>query len=260
MTPRRTNRSVGVAALLASCACAVLTPAVARAQTPAENREGHALFDQGYASYQALDYAAALPLFQRAFVLTRNAAMLYNIGATLEHLNRRAEAATALRRYLSAVPDAANRAEVEARVAQLETSEAPSSSPTSAAPVMSTVASSSPPPPNPIVVHPRERPIWPWIALGGGVLVAGAGILVSALAPDPALATDEMGYVARSNQAASQHIAGGVMMGVGFAAVVASIVGLATPNRGSDASHVAWGAFPTRDGGGLFVSVRSRGF
>ncbi len=227
--------------------------------TAAEAREARTAFNQAFSAFQALDYASALPLFQRAYVLTRNPALLYNIGTTLEHLGRGTEAATALRRYLAANPTAANRADVEAHIAQLDAA--------SVAPVAH--ATSSAPPSASIVLppdsHPRvttaPRPAWPFVLLGVGLAAGVAGGVTLALTPDPGAGTvhvSETEYLRAMDAANTQRIAGIAVAGVGAAVAIVSVILIAT-HRPERVERVAWGVTPGPEGVMVTLGVRGRG-
>ena len=81
-------------------------------------REGTRYFDVG-------DFRAALDAFKRAYVAHEEAGILFDIGECHRHLGESADAVHAYRGYLRKKPDAANRSEVEALVAQLEGTSAP---------------------------------------------------------------------------------------------------------------------------------------
>lgn len=244
------------------------------AQTSAERREGSRFYDQGYAAFQALDYANALPLFQRAFVLTRDAAMLYNIAATLERLGRQAEAATALRRYLAANPTASNRAEIEAHVAELEQHAPASTAPvaSSAAPVASSVAPvasaaplASPSPASSAPLHTvtvvqSSRPIWPWIVLTAGVLVSVGGGVLIAVGPEPNAAAirSERDYLGAVNTANIERSVGIALAGVGVAAIAVAVIGAVTYHP-AQRSSLAWSVMPGPDGMMITFGMRGRG-
>jgi tetratricopeptide (TPR) repeat protein len=101
----------GVAAALA------WSPLVARAAQDGENpvREAGKHFQRGVALYSEADYAAALVEFQRAYTLSPNAAVLYNVGETEFQLRDYAGALATFERYLAeASGNDPHRSEVEA--------------------------------------------------------------------------------------------------------------------------------------------------
>ena len=110
-----------------------LTPALAPAQgapKPGAVEEGKAHFQRGVALFQETDYRAALVEFRRAYELSQNYKVLYNIGQTDIELQDYAGALRAFQTYLDAGGaeiEAARRASVQedikklgARVARVE--------------------------------------------------------------------------------------------------------------------------------------------
>lgn len=121
---------LGLGVCLVLSALGVLEVSTAGAQAPAPSRpatatdpsrdqEARGLFDAGRTSFDAGRYTDALGYFQRAHELSGRPALLFNIATTHDRLRHDAEALGAFEAYLSSVPDAQNRAEVEARIAPL---------------------------------------------------------------------------------------------------------------------------------------------
>jgi tetratricopeptide (TPR) repeat protein len=116
----------------------LLAPAAALAQTPppappaadSSAEEGKARFQRGVALFKEGDFRSARVEFRRAYELTKNYKVLYNIGQTEFELTDYAGALRAFQRYLAdggAEIDPARRAQVEddikklgARVARIE--------------------------------------------------------------------------------------------------------------------------------------------
>lgn len=106
---------------------ALLTTATAAAQTeptpsPAAVAEARERFQRGVALSQEHNYNAAMVEFQRAFELTRNAAVLFNISATHELTGHYVEALDAMLDYERLAPRdqvTQRRAEVDATLARL---------------------------------------------------------------------------------------------------------------------------------------------
>jgi hypothetical protein len=83
-------------------------------------REARVLFREGNLMLQEKEYLGALERFRAAYERFPNPKILLNIGTTLRHLGRDAEAADLYEKYLaSAKPTAARRAEVEAILSEL---------------------------------------------------------------------------------------------------------------------------------------------
>jgi tetratricopeptide (TPR) repeat protein len=66
------------------------------------------------------DYELALERFEQAYNLSPRPVLLYNIGVTLDRLRRDEDAVARFTEYLERVPDAPDRAEVEARIRVLQ--------------------------------------------------------------------------------------------------------------------------------------------
>lgn len=94
----------------------------ARAQvaSSADDEVARGLFQAGKAAYQARKYADALGFFQQAHERSHRPELLFNIGQAAERLRQDEKALEAFRAYLTQVPGAPNRVDVEARIRQLE--------------------------------------------------------------------------------------------------------------------------------------------
>lgn len=109
-----------------SIACVI---PVARAQTEdaqseegelsPEEREARTAFEAGSRAFEEGRFEYALDRFSRAHELTERPALLYNVGLTLERLQRPEQALEALEGFLAAVPDSPNRGNVEGRIVAL---------------------------------------------------------------------------------------------------------------------------------------------
>lgn len=112
-------------------AWAVLWPDVVRADNapaatapaPAEDPSLAAAkqhFEAGRAAYNANDFQNAIREFKAAEQLRPSPILAYNIGLANEKLGRKKVAVRYYKRYLEGAPAAANRGEVEGRIASLE--------------------------------------------------------------------------------------------------------------------------------------------
>lgn len=101
------------------------------AQTPpsddaaVRDQDARRLFEAGREAYVDEKYQDALNYFQQSHDLSQRPQLLFNVGQAADRLGQRERAAEAFRGYLAAVPDAGNRAEVEARIAELEAADPP---------------------------------------------------------------------------------------------------------------------------------------
>ncbi len=94
----------------------------------ARDQEARRLFEAGRAAYVEEKYQDALNYFQQSHEMSGRPQLLFNVGQAADRVGQRETAAQAFRDYLAAVPDAENRAEVEARIAELESDGTVSSS------------------------------------------------------------------------------------------------------------------------------------
>lgn len=119
MTFRLCPRHFAIAASLAVALAS--TPTLAQAPDPAVAAEARAHFERGLTLLNAQNFEGALAEFERSYQLSPRPSVLYNIGVTLQALNRYPEAARAIERYLREATNlpAARRAEVERALEQL---------------------------------------------------------------------------------------------------------------------------------------------
>jgi tetratricopeptide (TPR) repeat protein len=114
-------------------AAAMLWPYLARAQQPAPSggtatapagddalNQAKTHFEAGKNAYNAGDWQTAIREFKAAEALRPSPILDYNIGLANEKLGKRRVAVKYYKRYLELQPNAANKAEVEGKVQQLE--------------------------------------------------------------------------------------------------------------------------------------------
>jgi len=203
-------RTWSVIALLPLCASLALAePAPAPAPAPADPaREAKRLFDEGTKSYNLGEYDDAIALWKQGYRLLDKPIFLYNIGQGYRLSGNLRQAVIFYKSYVNAAPTAKDRAEVDARIAELEAAikredEAKNAAPTGPGPA-------EPPPERPKIVAPdkvverappvlpapppaagesRARPIykkwWFWTGVVG-VVALGAAVTVIALRDDGA--------------------------------------------------------------------------
>jgi hypothetical protein len=111
--------------LLASLAVFVLpAPAVSQEPPPAapvdDGDPARAAIAAGTAAYAAGDFAGAAAQFEAAYRLTGSADIAFNVGLSYDNAGEAARAAEWYRIYVEAYPEAPDRAEVEARIAELQ--------------------------------------------------------------------------------------------------------------------------------------------
>lgn len=147
-------------------------------------------------AYGQGEFARAALLLREALDLHPTPALHYNLGRTLTELSDWEGARDQLRRYLELAPQSENRAAVEARLAELDrriaaAAEAEiSADPGDATNLAETADTDEGEDGEESDAPDRPSPA-PWVVLGGGVVVAGAGVpfaLLSARAVDDARA------------------------------------------------------------------------
>lgn len=219
----------------ARAAALALALALAAPAAAAQSRDdARRVYQQGVAAFDARDFGTALARFQQAYVLSERPELLANVAVTFEQLGRRRDAAETYRRYLTLVPAAPDRAAIEARIARLD----PAPPALAAPPGPAAPAASIAPPPTPRAPAP---PVWPWILVGGGAALAVGGVVLLALPGDPGgdrSITSEQAYLDAVARREALTAAGAVTLGVGVAAAVAGVVGLALRGRGD--ARASW--------------------
>lgn len=94
-------------------------PAASPTRPDAKLERAMQAYDRGTKAYQSARYDDALGYFQEAASLYGSPDFQYNIGLCYEKLDKHDEAVRAFRTYLRAKPDAADRANVEDRIARI---------------------------------------------------------------------------------------------------------------------------------------------
>jgi hypothetical protein len=92
---------------------------VALAARPAPSPEEQRLFSAGLAAFDAGDAAAAQREWQAGYAIAHDPAFLVRIGEAQEKAGAPSQAVESYRRYLREAPDAADRADIEQRIARL---------------------------------------------------------------------------------------------------------------------------------------------
>jgi tetratricopeptide (TPR) repeat protein len=122
-------------ALILATSLLLASTAVAQDTSPStgHDEEARALFDAGRVAYRDGRFAAARDYFQRSYELSGRAELLYNIASAQDRLRDDAATLATFEAYLEALPDAPNRAEVEARITALRAAVGGDRPPSSAA-------------------------------------------------------------------------------------------------------------------------------
>lgn len=148
--------------LLLALAFSLFTIGAAHAQDAssgaASDEEARARFESGRLAFEAGRYEEALSDFRRSYELSGRGLILFNVGLVEDRLRHDEAAVEAFEQYLAAVPDAENRAEVEARIRvlhqaidarALDASPSPSPADVPATPTPAAETSASSPAPGP---------------------------------------------------------------------------------------------------------------
>lgn len=172
----RPSRIVFVAPAVLATSLAL--PALAGAQTSTDNdRRARIEYAQGSEAFTRGDYAAAIRHFEAAYELSQRPQLLYNIGTSHDRLHQWREAQRAFERYLEALPNASNAAEVRARLRVIQ-SEIEREQRLAAARNQPVVIVRERP--GRVVVHTAPPRTWLWVAgIGGGLTVIAGGIALT---------------------------------------------------------------------------------
>jgi tetratricopeptide (TPR) repeat protein len=146
---------VGIRALF--CLLVLLGGGAARAQVddPSGSARARQLSDEGLAQLGQGHFAQAIEEFQASFALEPKPPLLFNIALAYRRLGECEQALIHYRRYLDMLPEAPNRAKVEARIAEMESCAQEHTPPATAAPVTVAPAPTAPAPAASVKLAPR---------------------------------------------------------------------------------------------------------
>lgn len=163
----------------------LLGSAAAADPTAAEEQQAAAYYKQGTFHYNLGEYAAAIASYKEGYRIVQNPEFLYNIAQAARLSGDKRQAVTFYRSYLNARPEAKNRAEIQARIAELEDAlrkedESKRALPTAVKPPEPSVVQTNPTapltretdPPRDTTSAPVYKKWWFWT--GVGVVAAGA--------------------------------------------------------------------------------------
>lgn len=196
---RRTLTSLCVASLL-GVLISVATATVA-AQSEADER-ARAAFRLGRAHYDNGDFVNAAEQFEKAYRISKKPELLYNIYVSYRDANMPRQAADALRGYLKDADDIPNRGQLKSRLEALDRTVRQEDETTASQPTP-TVA---PPPSQPAVPAAQEPPSQ------------------TAAEPVSEAGTEQTAETAPQPESESRSLTPFVLMGVGGAMVVGSII------------------------------------
>jgi tetratricopeptide (TPR) repeat protein len=147
-------------------------------------------FQEGTAAFGRGDYPTAEREFRAAFGITKDPLLLYNIGQSQQRRGNLEDAVKSYKAYLAGVPDADDKAEVQALIAKLEKDIA---SPRVTPPDTKTPGTTPPVEPT---SQPSEEGSWKrptaWIVGGLSVALLGVGGAMSGLSSSKAGSANEL--------------------------------------------------------------------
>jgi tetratricopeptide (TPR) repeat protein len=159
----------------------------ARAQPEDTQARSRALYDEGSRAYKAGDYPRAIEKFLAAYDLSGAPAILFNIAQAYRLAGNCQRALEYYRRSLDEEPEAANRAEVEERIAEMQAcveqaaQQKEEATPEPEPEPEPEPAASAPPPPVAVdLVAPRRKrsSVLPLVTAGVGAAAAVAGGII----------------------------------------------------------------------------------
>jgi tetratricopeptide (TPR) repeat protein len=207
------NKRAGLVFASLALIVASAAPVAAQKKKPEAKAESSAsssdevargLFQAGKAAYEAGNYADALDFFEQAHERSGRPELLFNIGQAADRLRQDGKAIEALRAYVTQLPNAANRVEVEARIRALEAAQTERKNAEALAPVTPEPAAAAVPTPEetaqqapaaedneigategePAASKPVTKQWWFWTGIGAVVVGGTAVALAVALGGD----------------------------------------------------------------------------
>lgn len=186
-------RGLACLGVLLAVALAAAGPAGAQDGTlSARDREARSLFEAGRTAFEDGRFEDARSYFERAHELSGRAELLYNIGSAEDRLRHDEAAIEAFEGYLAALPDAANRTEVEARIAALRAAVAERAALENAAASGGEIEAA---PPSEPVHGGGPTLVWTWVA-GAAALAFGGVAIGTWVAANDAYGALERGCLA----------------------------------------------------------------
>jgi tetratricopeptide (TPR) repeat protein len=162
-----------------------------RVLSPDESEAAHAKYVAGRVDYDEGNYDSAITRFKEAYAKDCSKhEVLVIISRAYEQKGDRVEAINALQTFLNRVPkNYTDRDTYERRLRKLKEDLAahPQTSSTAAPPTNGTATapptSTAPPPPPPAGGETRGHTVYPWLVVGGGVVLIITGAIIAATAP-----------------------------------------------------------------------------
>lgn len=260
------SRLTGAALVVLCC----WVPGVVEAQV--HDDEARGLYLAGAAAYEAGRFEESLAYFQRSYELSPHPELLYNIGQAADRARQDAIALDALRRYLAAMPELADRAVLEGRIRVLEAAVARGTAAAPPGPEIELTETTEPDPAAtferaPAATEPTAAPVASasedpgggldaggvvLVVLGSAVAVAGAVLLGLGVSDSSAVANprpDEVFYAQaldRQQTGLAMAWSGVAALGVGAILAVLGAIVLGTSGPADDDGSVSLDAHGLR--------------
>ena len=222
-------------------------PECMRTATPAQQDAARAAYFAGLECYKKGDFRKATAYWEEAYRLDCNAnLLLLNIGGAHQRLEQWDQAITALTEYLRREPNAPDRAEIEARIAELKAqTQSTSSTATEPAKPPGIQTDPSKPAENAAQEPPNaSSSIAPWIVVGAGAAVSIAGTVLALYGSSRISKANEAcnnsrdcteyaeihsvelaeNMVQNGNKGRTQKYAGTVLVGIGLTGIAVGLV------------------------------------
>lgn len=223
-------------------------PGTASAQ--GSDEEARALYSAGEIAYNEGRFQSALDYFQRAYELSSRPALLFNVGSAAERVRQDDVALAAFERYLAELPDAPNRAAVEARIqilrsaiAEREAREAREAAAAEAAAAEAARGAADAPVDADEPSESGGSSVVPWIMVGAGGGVAALGAVFVGLGykdagsvEDAPQGSDWSSVSGAYDRAPRRQGIGFALVGVGVAAAVTGVILAVTGDSDDEAS------------------------
>jgi hypothetical protein len=216
-------------------------PECTKAPSDAETAAAKGAYQAGNASFDEADYPRAITYWEDAYRRDCTANLLLkNLARAYELYGQKRQAVVALETYLVREPTTGDKDQIQRRIEVLKkqiAAEKAAPPPTGATPPVAPVVPVTPPQPEPApTAHTGKRPIAPLIVAGAGgvVLIVGAVVYAGGakdvkhyedLCPNHnCTGTDALSNQSAANTARNKKVAGGVVMGVGAAALAGGLI------------------------------------
>jgi hypothetical protein len=239
-------------------------PECTKAPTDSETAAAKGAYQAGNASFDEADYPRAITYWEDAYRRDCTANLLLkNLARAYELYGQKRQAVVALETYLVREPASNDKDQIQRRIEVLKKQIASEKAAPPPAGVQTPATTTPPPPPPPsstepapVDTHSGKRSFVPLIVAGGGLVVAVVGLAVYSgaskdvnhyedLCPNRACppGPDQQANIDGGQKARSKKITGGVVTGVGAAALAGGLIwyfaqprsssGVATASAGS---------------------------